>query len=61
VDRVEAAARVIYDAGRQHGWSGFSKPFDELDPIAWLSFIPHLRLPTQLSMFQAIGDPPPIR
>ena len=32
-DRVTAAARVIYDAGRQHGWPGFEKPFDELDPI----------------------------
>jgi len=39
VDRVETAARVIYDAGRHHGWSGFSKPFDDLDPIGRKEFM----------------------
>jgi hypothetical protein len=37
-DPVTAAARVIYAAGQRHGWSGFSKPYDELDPIGRSEF-----------------------
>ena len=38
-DRVTAAGRVIYEAGRRHGWPGFDKPFGELDPIAKSEFL----------------------
>ena len=38
-DRVVAAGRVIYDAGREHHWSGFERSFDELDPIAKSEFL----------------------
>lgn len=38
-DRVTAAARVIYDAGRHHGWPGFEKPFDELEPVGMSEFL----------------------
>lgn len=36
---VEAAARVIYEASQFHHWSGFNKPFDELDPIGKIEFM----------------------
>jgi hypothetical protein len=36
---VEAAARAIYAAGQFHGWSGFSKPFDALDPTGRIEFM----------------------
>lgn len=39
VDRVVAAGRVVYDAGRHHGRGGFEKPFDELDPIGLSEFL----------------------
>jgi hypothetical protein len=38
-DRITAAGRVIYDAGRHHSWLGFEKPFDELDQIAKSEFL----------------------
>lgn len=38
-DRIAAAGRVIYEAGRQHGWQGFNAPFDTLDPIARSEFL----------------------
>lgn len=38
-DRVTAAGRVIYDAGRHHGWPGFDKPFDELDSSGKSEFL----------------------
>jgi hypothetical protein len=37
-DPVTAAARIIHAAGLRHGWFGFSKPYDELDPIGRSKF-----------------------
>ena len=36
--RIRAAAKVIYDAGRSHGWRGHRKPFEELDRIGLEEF-----------------------
>jgi hypothetical protein len=36
--RIRAAAKVIHDAGRFHRWSGFSKPYRELDQIGLEEF-----------------------
>jgi hypothetical protein len=36
---VEAAARVIYEAGLLHHWSGFNKPYDQLDEIGRSEFL----------------------
>jgi len=36
--RIRAAAKVIYAAGESYGWSGFAKPYDELDRIALAEF-----------------------
>jgi len=36
---VEAAARAIYAAGQIHGWGGFTKPFDALDPTGRTEFM----------------------
>jgi hypothetical protein len=36
---VEAAARAIYAAGQIQGWSGFSRPFDALDPTGRTEFM----------------------
>ncbi len=30
---IDAAARVIHEAGCSHRWWGFDKPYDEVDPI----------------------------
>ena len=30
---IDAAAKVIYEAGRFRRWWRFDKPYDELDPI----------------------------
>jgi hypothetical protein len=38
-DRVTAAGRVIYEAGRVHRWPGFEKPFEEMDSIALSEFL----------------------
>jgi hypothetical protein len=35
---VPAAAKVIYNAGHHHHWSGFTKPYEELDPIGLEEF-----------------------
>jgi hypothetical protein len=36
---IEAAARVIFEAGRFHHWNGFNKPFEALDPIGRIEFL----------------------
>lgn len=36
---IEAAARVIHEAGRFHHWHGFDKPFEALDPIGGIEFL----------------------
>jgi hypothetical protein len=35
---VTAAARVVYEAGRRHRWSGFETPYDQLDAVSRLTF-----------------------
>jgi hypothetical protein len=35
---VEAAARIIYEAGRFHRRWGFDKAYDEMDPIGKSEF-----------------------
>jgi hypothetical protein len=30
---IDAAAKVIYEAGRFYRWGGFNQPYDNLDPI----------------------------
>jgi len=37
-DPATAAAKIIHAAGRQHRWSGFDKPYDQLDPIGLSEF-----------------------
>jgi hypothetical protein len=37
-DPVTAAAKIIYAAGRRHRWSGFDRPYDQLDSIGLSEF-----------------------
>jgi hypothetical protein len=38
VDPVTAAAKIVYAAGRRHHWSGFDRPYEQLDPIGLSEF-----------------------
>lgn len=40
---IEAAARVIHEAGRFHRWTGFGKSFEALDPIGRVEFLSIIR------------------